>query len=169
MSYSEDVKELAMKLRLCYQCGTCSSGCPVFRVDSNRNPRLLVEKLLLGDIEDMEGILDEDSNIWYCSLCLTCSQRCPQGVDLAHILVELKNLAVKHGVAPSGLLAEATAVMETGITAQISKSVEKKRERWGLPKWQEPPLDEIKKLLDLTGFSDSVEKIRQKSSEAETA
>ncbi|MFQ5978903.1 MAG: 4Fe-4S dicluster domain-containing protein [Candidatus Heimdallarchaeota archaeon] len=166
MSYVEDVEELAMKLRLCYQCGTCSAGCPVFRVDSDRNPRLLVEKLLLGD---MKGVLEEDSNIWYCSLCLTCSQRCPQGVDLAHILVELKNLAVKHGVAPSGLLAEATALMETGITAQISKAVEKRRDKWGLPKWQEPPNDEIKKLLDVTGFTEAVEKISKKAKETGAA
>ncbi len=160
MSQSEEaiseLQELAIKLRLCYQCGTCSAGCPVFRVDQTRNPRLLVEKLLLGEYE---GVLTEDSNIWYCSLCGTCSARCPQGVDLMHILVEIKNLAVKIGKAPSALIAEATAIMETGITAQISKAVEKRREKWGLPKWTEPPVDEIKKLLDATGYTEALEKL----------
>ena len=164
MSYTEDLEEIAIKLRLCYQCGTCSAGCPVFRVDSDRNPRLLVEKMLLGDYD---RVLGKDSNIWYCCLCLTCSQRCPQSVDLAHILVDLKNMSVKHGQAPSAIIAEATALMETGITAQISKAVEKRREKWGLPKLKEPPMDEIRKLLDLTGFSEPIEKMIKSSQEAE--
>ncbi|MFW9917201.1 MAG: 4Fe-4S dicluster domain-containing protein [Candidatus Thorarchaeota archaeon] len=162
MAYLENLEELSKKLRLCYQCGTCSAGCPAFRVNSDKNPRKLVDRLLLGDFK---GVLKEDSTIWYCCMCLTCSQRCPQGIDLAHILIDFKNLAVKCGKAPNGLIEEATKLMRTGITTQISKAVEKRRERWGLPKWKAPPMDEIRKLLDLTGFSGMIRNISLSSQE----
>ncbi len=150
MSCVEALDDIAKEFRLCYQCGMCSSGCPVFRVDSRQNPRQLIQKLLLGDFDE---VLDVESPIWYCCMCLTCSQRCPQAVDLPHLFIYIKNLAVRNGQVPEGLLREVTTLLNTGITTNISKAVKKQREKWGLPECTPAPMDEIRKLLDLTGFS----------------
>ncbi|MFX1533971.1 MAG: 4Fe-4S dicluster domain-containing protein [Promethearchaeota archaeon] len=151
---TESIEEIVTNLRACYQCGTCAGGCPVFRVDSDKNPRILIEKMLLG--EDVEHLL-EDERVWYCSLCYTCTARCPQGVDLAHLLIELKNLSVDLKHAPKGIIAEIKAILENGTTAPISKAILSKREKMGLAK--ELPRanqEEIVKLLDRTGVVESL-------------
>ncbi|MFX0096043.1 MAG: 4Fe-4S dicluster domain-containing protein [Candidatus Hodarchaeota archaeon] len=154
---TESMEEVIHSLRLCYQCGTCSGGCPVFRADSEKNPRVLIEKMLLG--QDIEKLL-EDDRIWYCSLCYTCTARCPQGVDLAHALVELKNMAVNLKNAPKGIIAEVKAILEKGYTAEVSKAIVSKREKMGLmPELPKANQDEISKLLDKTGVVESINQL----------
>ncbi|MFX1533229.1 MAG: 4Fe-4S dicluster domain-containing protein [Promethearchaeota archaeon] len=161
---TESIEEIITNLRACYQCGTCAGGCPVFRADSGKNPRILIEKMLLG--EDVEHLL-EDERVWYCSLCYTCTARCPQGVDLAHLLIELKNLAVDLKHAPEGIVAEVKTILESGTTAPISKAILSKREKMGLAK-ELPRADqaEVAKLLNRTGVVESLNELL-KTEEAE--
>jgi heterodisulfide reductase subunit C len=120
--------------------------------------------MLLG--EDVEHLL-EDERVWYCSLCYTCTARCPQGVDLAHLLIELKNLAVDLKHAPEGIVAEVKTILESGTTAPISKAILAKREKMGLAK-ELPRADqaEVAKLLDKTGVVESLNELL-KTEEAE--
>jgi len=112
------------------------------------NPRLVVEKLLLGREEEVLEAL----SAWNCSMCLTCSQRCPQGVDLAHLLIDLKNLSVREGKTPVGVLDEMKLVHQTGMTAETSKMILKRREKMGLPEMPSPSVEEIQKIMKATGF-----------------
>jgi len=133
--------------KACYQCGTCSAGCPVFRQLSQFNPRVIIESVFL---ENSEKLFDE-LPIWLCSNCYSCSTLCPQGIDVTHVLTQLKNLSVKLKDVPPGIITEMEAILETGRTAAISKSILKKRDKLGLPELPEPNLQEIQKLLDVTG------------------
>lgn len=150
----EELKKLFDIVKLCYQCGTCAGGCPVFRVYPEFNPRKIMETLLFGDSEQLLN----QKQIWYCSMCYTCSVRCPQGIDVAHVLTELKNLSAKFKDIPAGILAEVEAIIKTGTTAVISQSILKKRKRLELPKLPPTDINEIKKLLKMTG---AVERINQ--------
>lgn len=154
----EEFKGLFDVVKLCYQCGTCAGGCPVFRQFTEFNPRRIMEKLLLGDYD--EQFID-DQQIWYCSMCYTCSTRCPQGIDIGHVITELKNLAVKLRNVPPGIVAEMEAILETGTTAAISQSILKKRERLELPELPKVDLDEIQKLMEATGVVESLSHIKE--------
>lgn len=157
----EEFKELFDVVKLCYQCGTCAGGCPVFRQYTEFNPRRIMDKLLLGDYD--EQFID-DQQIWYCSMCYTCSTRCPQGIDIGHVITELKNLAVKLRNVPPGIVAEMEAILETGTTAAISQSILKKRERLELPELPKADLDEIQKLMEATGVVESLRYIKEDTS-----
>ena len=146
----EVLERVVKAVRLCYQCGTCAGGCPVFRNNQDMNPRIVVEKLLLGREEEVVEAL----SAWNCSLCYTCSQRCPQGVDLAHLLIDLKNLSASEGRTPIGVLDEMKLVHETGMTAEMSKMIIKRRQKMGLPDLPSPDLEEIQKIMRATGFED---------------
>ena len=154
----EEFKELFDIVKLCYQCGTCAGGCPVFRQFTEFNPRRIMEKLLLGGYD--EQFID-DQQIWYCSMCYTCSTRCPQGIDIGHVITELKNLAVKLRNVPPGIVGEMEAILETGTTAAISQSILKKRERLELPELPKADLDEIQKLMEATGVVESLSHIKE--------
>lgn len=138
----------------------------MFRVKPDKNPRLLIEQMLLG--EAGEDLLADD-RIWYCSLCYTCTARCPQGVDLAHVLLELKNLAAKLKNVPDAILAEVKAILESGSTAETSQAILSRRKRLGLPELPESNHDEVMKLLDLTGVTESIKRLGTTEAEPEEA
>ncbi|MFW9915003.1 MAG: 4Fe-4S dicluster domain-containing protein [Candidatus Thorarchaeota archaeon] len=144
-----EIAKIAEDLRPCYQCAQCSSGCPVFLVDPSSNPRVFVEELLLNPSTEIFG----SDRIWQCSYCLNCSHVCPHGVDLGHIFMKIRNLAVKLGYkAPEAFVKEAEIVYGSGITAKPSKAILKRREKLGLPQLLPTDTDEIQKLLGRTGF-----------------
>ncbi|RLG97296.1 heterodisulfide reductase, partial [Candidatus Bathyarchaeota archaeon] len=55
----------------CYQCGTCTSSCPVARVTNRFNPRKLIVKSLRGRRDD---VLTGEM-IWLCCSCFNCQER----------------------------------------------------------------------------------------------
>ncbi|MFX0016394.1 MAG: 4Fe-4S dicluster domain-containing protein [Promethearchaeota archaeon] len=149
--YTKNVlKHILSPARVCYQCSTCAGGCPVFRYSSEMNPRLIIEKLILGQLEEILT----SSFVWSCSFCLTCTQRCPLGVDLAHLLVELKNLSVRKGITPIGILDEMKTLYLTGLTQEPSKTILNRRKKLKLPEVQFPDLSETQKIMNLSGFND---------------
>jgi heterodisulfide reductase subunit C len=121
-----------------------------------------MERLLF---KDTENIFDREQ-VWYCSMCYTCSVRCPQGIDVGHVITEIKNLAVKVNNAPPGIVAEINAILETGTTAAISQSILKKREKLGLSELPQADVNEIKKLLEVTGVVDRINQLADIKEEA---
>jgi len=70
---------------LCYQCKKCASGCPS-RQFMDKTPAELMRFLQLGMIYEAM----QQNTIWYCLSCQTCSARCPQDIDIAHVIDTLK-------------------------------------------------------------------------------
>ena len=138
--------------RICYQCSTCAGGCPVFRNNPEMNPRLIIGKLISGQFEEVL----KSSYIWNCSFCLTCTERCPQGVDLAHLLVDLRNLSVKRAKTPLSILDEMKILYLTGLTQESSKTILNRRKKLNLPDLQYPDLPEVQKIMDVSGFNRSL-------------
>ena len=82
------------QINQCYQCGKCSAGCPAaFAMDYT--PRQVIRMLQLGMIKES---LQADS-IWICATCMTCSTRCPRGVDTAALMEDLRRQAIREGTA----------------------------------------------------------------------
>jgi heterodisulfide reductase subunit C len=87
----EMVKDDLERIKACYQCGTCTGGCPSGRRTAMRT-RSLIRKALLG----IEQVL-EDKDIWLCSTCYTCYSRCPRNIPVTDIIIKLRNLATQKG------------------------------------------------------------------------
>jgi heterodisulfide reductase subunit C len=77
----------------CYQCGKCSAGCPMAG-SMDVLPNQIVRLAQLG----MEGDIAGSKAIWVCASCLTCTARCPRGVDLARIMEALRLLTLRKNV-----------------------------------------------------------------------
>jgi heterodisulfide reductase subunit C len=74
----------------CYQCFRCTNGCPVAE-EMDILPHRVIRYIILGD---RDKILKSKA-IWTCLQCVTCSVRCPNGIDIAHVFDILRNLSAK--------------------------------------------------------------------------
>ena len=81
------------KISTCYQCQKCTNGCPMtFAMDIN--PHQVMHNIQLDSIDD---VLNSDT-IWVCASCETCTARCPNEIDIAHVMDTLRQLSMKMGV-----------------------------------------------------------------------
>ncbi len=77
----------------CYQCGRCSSGCPL-TFAMKLLPSELIRLVQLG----LEKEALETNTPWVCASCLTCHSRCPRGVDLAKVMEALRKIMLRPGI-----------------------------------------------------------------------
>lgn len=117
------------KLKSCYQCGKCSSGCEVNRLDPAFQPHTLMH---LAGIAGLDDLL-KNAVIWKCTTCFTCSERCPQKVRVTDILWSMKALAARSGHFPESLAAQKDVLLKTGRLYPVGPLDHKKREKAGLP------------------------------------
>jgi len=78
-------------LKLCYQCGMCTSTCPWNTVRSFL-VRQLMHQAQLG-LPDFEA-----EDIWLCVTCKACVDRCPRGVEIIDVWRALRKVIVEVGV-----------------------------------------------------------------------
>jgi Fe-S oxidoreductase len=78
----------------CYQCGLCDTVCPWNRV-RNFSMRKLIRQATFGLTEI------ETEEIWRCTTCGRCPQRCPRGVGIIEVGVASRRLATEFGVFPA--------------------------------------------------------------------
>jgi len=78
---------------LCYQCAKCSAGCPLAEY-VDLTPSQMMRALQLGQ----DGMVLNSTTISLCASCQTCNTRCPQGLDVAHLMDTLHIIARERGV-----------------------------------------------------------------------
>lgn len=77
---------------LCFQCLKCTAGCPVAE-HMDLGPSKVMRYLQLGL---MDKVL-ESNTIWLCASCYTCATRCPNKINITHIMDALRQEAMKGG------------------------------------------------------------------------
>ena len=113
----------------CFQCGTCTSDCPIARFNEKYRPRKIIRMAQLG----LKDKIVESDFLWLCASCFTCTDRCPQGVEVASVIRALKNIAAKEGFIPQIFKTQLSNVIKTGYVYRIPESKIKRREALGLP------------------------------------
>jgi Fe-S oxidoreductase len=79
--------------KYCYQCGMCDTVCPWNRV-RDFSMRKLIRQATFGLTEV------ENEEIWRCTTCGRCPQRCPRGVGILEVGVANRRLATEFDVFP---------------------------------------------------------------------
>ena len=136
------------KLMRCFQCGTCTSDCPVARFSETYRPRQIIRMTQLG-LKDR--VLNSDT-LWLCASCFTCTDRCPQDVEVASVIRVLRNLAAERGCIPQVFKEQAASILESGYAYKIPELRLKKRETLGLPPLPKGNAESIRKSLCGVGF-----------------
>ena len=141
----------------CFQCGTCSGGCPSGR----RTPykvRQIVRKCLLGLKEE---VISDDA-LWMCTTCYTCQERCLRSVKIVDIIKKARNIAAHAGYMAKAHKMTGVNVIKTGHAVPINDNVKALRAKIGLA--EIPPtthaypeaLEEVQKLCEITAFDELI-------------
>jgi heterodisulfide reductase subunit C len=154
MGFSEAVaKAGGEKINSCIQCGTCTASCPSGRRTAFRT-RQLIRRALLGL---RESVLS-DKDLWLCTTCYTCLERCPRGVDPTDVILAMRTMAVQSGHMLDRHKTVASLVLKSGHAVPIDENNRKTRISLGLP--EVPPtthkfndaLAEVQAVVKKTGF-----------------
>lgn len=81
------------RLLRCVQCGKCTGGCPVSIISSLNIRRLLNEVV----IQPTLSISPEQSVLWQCTACSTCSDRCPKGIKPLDVIIQIRGQLIESG------------------------------------------------------------------------
>jgi heterodisulfide reductase subunit C len=142
------------KILRCFQCGTCTSDCPVARYSETYRPRTIIRMAQLG-LRDR--VLNSDT-LWLCAACFTCTDRCPQDIEVASVIRVLRNLAAEKGCVPIVFKEQIASVLESGYAYKIPDLRIKKRETQGLPPLPKGNPASISKSLKGVKFLENIEK-----------
>jgi heterodisulfide reductase subunit C len=89
----KEVEELCGEnLYGCYQCGTCSAGCP-FVDDMDLAPDEVIRYVILDRPEVLSS-----KTIWLCSACFTCAERCPRDINITKIMEALRQIILRRKI-----------------------------------------------------------------------
>ncbi len=94
--FTEKLKTRNIDVQACFQCGRCSSGCPIGPFfDLN-----VMEVVRLASYGMEEKLLNSHT-IWLCAACETCGTRCPNGIEIAGLMDVAREIALRKGVTPA--------------------------------------------------------------------
>lgn len=140
----------------CVQCGTCSASCPSGRITAFKTRRV-IRSVILG----LNDVLQSE-DLWLCTTCYTCLERCPREVEIVPIIIGLRNMAVEAGRMIPRHKDVAHLFIRYGHAVPINEENIKKRENLGLSRI--PPtvhsskkaLEEVQILIKKCGFDKKV-------------
>jgi heterodisulfide reductase subunit C len=90
--FTRRVTEEVPEIYRCYQCLTCTLGCPLaFAMDLY--PHDILRYVQLGAKERVLGA----STLWVCASCEACATRCPQEIEIVKVMDLLRRMAKEEG------------------------------------------------------------------------
>ena len=90
----KEVKERSgQDITKCYQCLKCFVGCPLASYMEYK-PNQVIRLLQYGQTEKIL----KSNTIWLCVSCKTCGVRCPNDIDLMHVMDTLREMSREAGL-----------------------------------------------------------------------
>ncbi len=76
----------------CYQCGTCSAGCP-FVLDMDLTPDEVIHYIINDNLDVLKS-----KTIWLCSSCFVCAERCPRDINITKVMEALRQIILRKNI-----------------------------------------------------------------------
>ena len=164
----EIVRASGENINKCIQCGNCVASCPSGRITAY-NSRRIIRKASMGYKEEVLKSID----LWLCTTCYTCVERCPRKIDVVNAILTMRNMAVENGWMLEPHKVVSTNLIKTGHAVPIDQATRERRKDLGLGEL--PPtvhqydgaLFDVQQILKETGFCGLIERAQpQKAASA---
>ena len=142
----EQLKDAGIDILKCMQCGMCSGSCP-----SGRHTTLNIRRLIRHAMRSQDVL--EDKELWMCTTCYNCQERCPRRIDIVDAILRIRSIAAHEGIILPEHKQVIELLLEYGHAVPIDETNMGKREVLGLERLPETvhkdpeALNEVKKLL----------------------
>ena len=152
----EELKKTGVYIFKCMECGVCSGSCPSGR-HMNFNIRKIVKRASSNETEVLNN-----KNLWMCTTCYTCQERCPRGIKIVDGIYKIRTIAVRKGIMLPEHRKVSQMLLDTGHAVAINNETKQKREQLGLESLPETvhkhpdALNDVKKLLKSCKFDELV-------------
>jgi len=160
-SFTAEVEKIGgTAAHLCFQCGTCTGSCPSATRSSYRI-RTFMRRANLG----MKEVSLTDPDLWLCTTCYTCSDRCPRDLIPTDVIFAMRNMAAKRGIVPKNFLATVNFIYNTGHAVPNNDANRAARVKLGLEAEPETTckypeyLPAIRKILEAYGTKQLADKV----------
>jgi len=159
--FTKDVEKLSGTMaHMCYQCGTCTGGCP----SAPRSTYRIREFMRRGVLGLEEEALN-DPDLWLCTTCYSCTDRCPRDLAPTDVIMAMRNAAFKRDIIPVNFLKTVTAIYSSGHGVPNNDVNRAAREKLGLTR--DPPTTHmypeyvkgIQKILDHYKLKENADRI----------
>ena len=100
----------------CIQCGKCTGGCPVAR-----KTVLNIRSLIYHMVVEPEVDVNAHPELWDCTCCFTCVERCPKDVRPAELIIGLRGQLVESGRIPETIGTALMGVFRQGNPTGIAR------------------------------------------------
>jgi Fe-S oxidoreductase len=105
-----------LELLGCIQCGKCTGGCPVAR-KTVLNIRSLIYHMLV----EPEMEVNAHQELWDCTCCFTCVERCPKDVRPAELIIGLRGQLVEGGRIPETIGTALMGIFRQGNPSGVAR------------------------------------------------
>ena len=159
--FTQDILETSRTIaNMCYQCGTCTGSCPSAPRSSYRIRKFMRRGVL--------GLKDEaltDPDLWLCTTCYSCSDRCPRDIAPTDVIMAMRNMAFKRDIIPKNFLMTVKLIYDSGHRVPNNDANRAARVRLGLD--ADPPtthtyteyVQGIRKIIDSCDLKANADRI----------
>ena len=160
-TFTSEVEKISgTEAHICYQCGTCTGSCPSAPRSAYRI-RNFMRRVNLG----MRDVCLNDPDLWLCTTCYTCSDRCPRNLVPTDVIMAMRNLAAQQGIIPKNALGTVNFIYQTGHGVPNSDANRAARVKLGLEAEPETTckypeyIPAIRKILEAYGTKQLADKV----------
>jgi heterodisulfide reductase subunit C len=145
---------------MCYQCGTCTGSCPSAPRSTYR-----IRKFMRRAVLGLENEALTDPDLWLCTTCYSCTDRCPRDIAPTDVIMAMRNLAAKRDIVPVNFLKTVQAIYSTGHGVPNNDVNRAARKRLGMTPDPETThmhpqyIKGIQKILDHYGLKERADRI----------
>jgi heterodisulfide reductase subunit C len=120
-----------------------------------------MRKAILG----LEEEILTDPDLWLCTTCYSCTDRCPRNLAPTDVIMAMRNLAARRDIIPRNFLKTTQLIYETGHGVPNNDANRAARKKLGLDEEPETThkypeyLPGLRKIIDHYGLKERADKI----------
>ena len=96
-------EETWREISRCISCGACNEGCPLFHASERKEssgPRSRISIVRAINTKVTQLSINSIEHLYLCGSCAVCNRYCPLNIDIANLMVKIREELIRGGYVP---------------------------------------------------------------------